>query len=62
MNRYTRHLASHSQSYQQGLRAEISRQVAEFLSRGGKIEQLSGPNFKPPKSVKINSSVLVDVL
>lgn len=62
MNRYYKQQALHSNMHQQSVRAEISRQVDDFLKKGGKIEQLSGPQFQPHRSVRINSAVLTDVL
>lgn len=45
---------------QQHVRAEISRQVAEFLAQGGRIEQLSGPQLKPHREVRVNAGLARD--
>lgn len=62
MNHYQKSQSAHSPLHQQSVRSEITRQVEEFLNRGGKIEQLAGPHCQPPRAVGINSPVITDVL
>ncbi|GAB3371292.1 hypothetical protein NCG89_04540 [Spongiibacter taiwanensis] len=62
MSRFERIHGSHSQTHQQTVRAEIARQIEEFIQHGGRIEQLSGPNFQPHKEVRINGASLKDSL
>ncbi|AKH70304.1 hypothetical protein IMCC21906_02659 [Spongiibacter sp. IMCC21906] len=57
MNRFQKIHGSHSPGHQQTLRAEISRQIDEFLERGGRIEQLAGPSFQPHREVRINAAM-----
>ncbi|WP_372861272.1 hypothetical protein [Spongiibacter sp.] len=47
---------------QRQLRRELSRQVEEFLNKGGRIQQLDGPTFKPHRSVRVSSSVFIEML
>ncbi|MDF1693926.1 MAG: hypothetical protein P1U47_16230 [Zhongshania sp.] len=62
MNRYIKQHGTYSNQYQQGLRAEISRQVDDFLNKGGKIEQLHGPQFQPHRAVRISNALITEAL
>jgi predicted glycoside hydrolase/deacetylase ChbG (UPF0249 family) len=62
MNRYYKVQASQSEHHQRQIRAELSRQVEDFLKKGGHIEQLDGPNFKPHRSVRVSSSAFTEML
>lgn len=62
MSRFERIHGSHSSDHQQSVRAQIARQVEEFLQHGGRIEQLSGPSFQPHKEVRISGGSLKESL
>lgn len=62
MNRHNRQQPLHSNPHQQAARAQISRQIEEFMARGGKIEQLAGPTFQDSRAVGVSRSVLADIL
>ncbi len=62
MDRYIKQHGTHSNQYQQSLRAEISRQVDDFLNSGGKIEQLNGPQFQPHRAVRISNALFTEAV
>jgi hypothetical protein len=62
MDRYIKQHGTYSIQYQQSLRTEISRQVDEFLNSGGKIQQLSGPQFQPHRAVRISNALIAEAM
>ncbi len=62
MNRRNQQQPLYSNPHQQAVRAEISRQIEEFMAKGGKIERLAGPSFQGSRSVGVSKSILTDLL
>ena len=62
MNRYIKQHGTYSNLHQEHARAEISRQIDDFLRRGGKIEKLNGPQFQPHRVVRISNAVITEAL
>jgi hypothetical protein len=62
MNSYIKQHGIYSNLHQERARAEISRQVDDFLRRGGKIEQLNNPQFQPHRMVRITNAVITEAL
>ncbi|CAA0078841.1 Uncharacterised protein [Zhongshania aliphaticivorans] len=62
MNRYIKQHGTYSNLHQQHARAEISRQIEEYLGKGGKIEKLSGPQFLPHRAVRITNTSVSEAL
>ncbi|MBD2858239.1 hypothetical protein IB286_04395 [Spongiibacter sp. KMU-158] len=62
MNRRNQPQPLYSNPHQQSIRAEISRQIEEFMAKGGKIEQLTGPAFQASRSVGVSKSILTELL
>ncbi len=62
MYRYYKSAPPPSDFQQRQLRTELSRQVEEFLNKGGRIQQLDGPELKPHRSVRASSLAFVEML
>jgi hypothetical protein len=57
MNRNYKQQGMYSSTHQQAASAEISRQIEEFLKKGGKIETLNHPQFQPHRCVGVKGGV-----
>jgi hypothetical protein len=62
MNSYIKQHGTYSSLHQEHARAEISRQINDFLHGGGKIEQLNNPQFQPHRTVPITNAVITEAL
>ena len=62
MNQQYRQQPAHSPVHQNVVRAEINRQIEEYLQRGGKIEQLTGPSLQPHRAVRVGPGALSEAL
>jgi hypothetical protein len=62
MDRYIKQHGTYSNLHQQHARAEISRQIDEFLNNGGKIEKLNGPQFQPHRVVRITNAMITEAI
>ncbi|MBQ0758578.1 MAG: hypothetical protein KKF24_03350 [Gammaproteobacteria bacterium] len=62
MDRYIKQHGTYSNLHQQHVRAEISRQIDDFLNNGGKIEKLNGPQFQPHRVVRITNAMIAEAL